>query len=98
MNGCNAMQAKMTEYLDGRLNGREMQRVAAHLERCQECASEWASLRQMQAALATLGPVEEPADLLLRIRVAVSHERARTSQSRFASWNLAWKNTVGPFL
>ena len=32
MNGCNAMQAKFTEYLDGRLSGREMQAVSAHLE------------------------------------------------------------------
>ena len=31
MNGCKAMQAKFTDYLDGCLNGREMQGVAAHL-------------------------------------------------------------------
>jgi anti-sigma factor RsiW len=98
MSGCNATQAKFTEYLDGRLTGREMQRVAAHLERCRECAEEWASLKQAQASLAVLGPVQEPEDLLLRIRVAVSQERARKRQSVFHGWNLAWKNTVGPFL
>jgi anti-sigma factor RsiW len=38
MNGCSAVQARFTEYLDGRLNGREMQRIAAHLEDCRECA------------------------------------------------------------
>jgi anti-sigma factor RsiW len=92
------MQAKFTEYLDGRLTGREMQRVAAHLDRCRECAGEWAALRQMQSSLAELGPVPEPEDLLLRIRVAVSQERARKNQSPFHAWNLAWKNTVGPFL
>jgi hypothetical protein len=48
--------------------------------------------------LAELGPVPEPEDLLLRIRVAVSQERARSRQSAFHSWNLVWKNTVGPFL
>ena len=32
MNGCSAMQARFSEYLDGRLNGREMQRIGAHLE------------------------------------------------------------------
>jgi hypothetical protein len=40
----------------------------------------------------------EPDDLLLRIRVAVSQERARSQRSVFDTWNLAWKNTVGPFL
>jgi len=98
MSGCNATQARFSEYLDGRLTGREMQRVAAHLERCRECAAEWALLKQAQASLAVLGPVQEPEDLLLRIRVAVSQERARKRQTFFHGWGLAWKNTVGPFL
>jgi hypothetical protein len=92
------MQAKFTEYLDGRLTGREMQRIAAHLECCRECTREWALLQQTQSALASLSPVKEPEDLVLRIRVAVSQERARRFQSPFHAWNLAWRNTVGPFL
>jgi hypothetical protein len=55
-------------------------------------------LRQTQESLAELGPVPEPEDLLLRIRVAVSQEQARRRQSPFHAWNLAWRNTVGPFL
>lgn len=98
MNGCDATRASFTEYLDGRLTGREMQRISAHLDRCRECSTEWAALRNMQSSLATLGPVKEPADLLLKIRVAVSHERARSRQRAFDGWNLIWKNTVGPFL
>jgi hypothetical protein len=98
MNGCNAVQARFTEYLDGRLNGREMQRLAAHLERCRTCGREWESLRQTVSLLAALGQVAEPADLLLRIRVAVSQERARSRKSVLEGWRLVWENTVGPFL
>jgi anti-sigma factor RsiW len=98
MNGCKAVQARFTEYLDGQLTGREMQYIGAHLEGCRGCAREWASLRQTQASLAALGPVPEPEDLLLRIRVAVSQERARSRRSPFQGWILAWRNTVGPFL
>jgi len=98
MNGCNQVQDGFTEYLDGRLSGREMQEIDAHLQKCDPCAREWDSLRDLQATLAGLGPVPEPADLPLRIRVAVSQERARSRRSIFASWDLAWKNTVGPFL
>jgi hypothetical protein len=75
-----------------------MQRIAAHLEGCRECAREWSSMRQLQCSLASLGPVAEPSDMLLRIRVAVSQERARSRRSPFHAWNLAWKNTLGPFL
>jgi len=98
MNGCSTTQAKFSEYLDGRLTGREMQRIAAHLDRCRECAGEWLALKQTQASLAALGPAPEPEDLLLRIRVAVSQERARRRKSTFESWGLAWHNTIGPFL
>jgi anti-sigma factor RsiW len=98
MSSCKAIQKDFNEYLDGRINGREMQRIAAHLEQCRECSREWVALRQTQAALAALGPVPEPPDMLLRIRVAVSQERARSRVSTFHDWNLAWRNTVGPFL
>lgn len=98
MSGCGEVQARFIEYLDGQLNGREMQCIAAHLDDCRPCSQEWVSLRTAQASLAALGSVPAPDDLLLRIRVAVSQERARIRRGPFHGWNLAWKNTVGPFL
>ncbi|HUX46251.1 MAG TPA: zf-HC2 domain-containing protein [Terracidiphilus sp.] len=98
MNGCNAIQTRFSEYLDSRLTGNEMQQMAAHVAACPECAREWRELQEMQSSLSALGPAAEPEDLLLRIRVAVSHERARQRRGLFEGWGLAWKNTVGPFL
>lgn len=95
---CKASQARFSEYLDGRLSGREMQRVAAHLEQCAVCGAEWSALKRTHSSLAALGPVPAPQDLQLRIRVALSHERARRRQSPFHAWKLAWQNTIGPFL
>jgi len=98
MSGCGIMRVRFSEYLDGRLTGAEMQRIAAHVEDCRGCAAEWYALRNTQASLAGLGRVPEPNDLLLRVRVAVSQERARRNQRPFQNWILAWQNTVGPFL
>lgn len=98
MNNCRTMRARFAEYLDGRMTGREMQRIAAHLDGCAECAAEWHILRRNQTALAALKPVREPEDLLLRIKIAVSHERARRRKGIFSGLELAWRNTVGPFL
>jgi anti-sigma factor RsiW len=75
-----------------------MQKIAAHLDDCRACAREWKQLCAAQKSLAELGPVPEPENLLLRIRVAVSQESARRRRSFFEGWSLAWKNTVGPFL
>jgi hypothetical protein len=98
MNDCGSIQLKFSEYLDGRLTGREMQNIAAHIDECQGCSVEWAGLKKTQTALTSLGPVPQPEDLLLRIRVAVSHERARSRKSLLQSCRLAWDNTVGPFV
>lgn len=95
---CSVAQGKFTDYLDGRLNGVEMQDISAHLDACQRCGREWDELRSMQGLLAGLGPAPEPEDLLLRIRVAVSQERARARHSVQETWSLLWRNTIGPFL
>ncbi len=98
MTNCSSVQAGFTDYLDGRLNGHEMQEIGAHLRNCSVCTAEWESLRNTQSSLASLGPAPEPRDLLLRIRVAVSQERARMGRSRLEAAALLWKNTVGPFV
>jgi hypothetical protein len=98
MNGCNRVQANLTEYLDGQLNGRQMQEISSHLGQCRDCDREWKSLQGVQSALAGLGPMPAPANLPLRIRVALSQERARSRRSPFAALTLVWKNSIGPFL
>ncbi len=99
---CSAARARFSEYLDGRLTGWEMQRISKHLDACQACASEFFAEEKLLRALATLGPVsgarQEPADMMLRIRVAIARERKRQNQDRVAAWKLAWQNTIGPFL
>ncbi len=98
MSTCNSIQAKFSEYLDGRLTGVEMQEIGAHLDTCRLCSSEWKGLKQTQMSLAALGPVPQPEDLLLRIRVTVSQERARSRKSLVQSLKLSWDNTIGPLL
>ncbi|HTJ29504.1 MAG TPA: zf-HC2 domain-containing protein [Acidobacteriaceae bacterium] len=99
---CASARNSMAEYLDGRLTGREMQRISKHLDRCTECSSIFDAERTMLHSLALLGPVtgqeREPDDMVLRIRVALSQERARRDRSRFEQWQMIWRNTVGPFL
>lgn len=98
MSICISMRAKFSEYLDGRLTGHEMQQIAAHVDNCRDCAVEFSGLKQTQMAVAALGPVPEPKDLVLRIRVAVSQESARRRRPILQAWKLAWENAIGPFV
>jgi hypothetical protein len=98
MNSCIWVNEHINDYLDGALTGLQMQKVAQHIERCSNCRSEFDSLRETQAVLAQLEPRPMPADLGLRLRVALSHELARAREPRMERVKLAWENTLAPLL
>ncbi len=92
---CAHARSSFSGYLDGAISGREMQSVAAHLEACPPCTAEFAAWRGMQRVLAETGPVKAPADLGLKLRLAISHETSRRQGFRD---NLAmrWENLIRP--
>lgn len=98
MTACEPIRAQFSDYLDGNLTGVAMQAIARHLETCLACAEDFRLWRSTQRSLANLGPIRPPADLSLRIRVALSQEHARTARNRLATWKVRWQNTVAPFL
>ncbi len=75
-----------------------MQEIAQHIESCEACARELAAMRSTQEALCTLGPAKAPADLALRLRLAISHEHARQNSRLLDRLSLAWDNAVRPML
>ncbi len=98
MSSCGTVRSRFSDYLDGNLTGIAMQSVAEHLRGCRACSEEFGQWRTMQQSLANLGPARPPADLALRIRVALSQELSKTPRNLFASWKVRWENSVAPFL
>jgi len=98
MKSCKSVRAQFSAYLDGAMSGVAMQQAAKHLDQCSECSSEFAAWRQMQQALGDLGPVKPPADLALKLRVALSQEHNRTARNSLERWRVRWENTFAPFL
>jgi hypothetical protein len=105
---CATIQDSFSDYLDGAVSGHRMQAISQHLfgesesgvpiAPCDACAREFAAWRLTQDALATLGPAKAPADLGLRLRLAISHENARRSVRLRDRISLAWNNAVRPML
>ena len=52
----------------------------------------------MQQTLAALGPSRVPPDLSLRLRLAISHEGARSWASRLERLTLSWQNALRPLV
>lgn len=95
---CLKIRSHFSAYLDGAVSGHLMQEIARHLGACGECNQEFASLQCVQQSLASLGPMKAPADLGLKLRLAISHEHAQRKSNWFDAVSLTWENAVRPML
>lgn len=95
---CRAARMQFSGYLDGAVSGRVMRLLAEHLSDCAECDREFEDMRTGQRMLRTLGTAKAPADLALRIRVAVSQEKSRNTAWGLARLQSKWDNAIAPFL
>lgn len=95
---CEQTQSRFSSYLDGRLTGREMQRVAGHMDHCSSCTTEFEEWRGMQAVLGELKNKRAPVDMGLRLRVAISQEAAKARRPRLEGWQLKWENSMRPLM
>lgn len=95
---CNEMRTLFPLYLDGAVTGQQMGEIAAHLQTCPGCARDFAEAQAVQATLATLRPVKAPADLGVRLRVAISHEQARSRSHWMDNFSVQWQNAFRPML
>lgn len=102
LTACPEIRERFSLYLDGAVNGHEMQAIAAHLETCTVCEQQFRSLQAVQQGLASLGAAKPPVDLGMRLRLAISHERSRTSTSLVErlreSFSLRWQNAFRPLV
>jgi len=101
---CEQIGARLSDYLDGAVSGQQMSEIVSHIdghesvEGCGACAGELKAWRATQDALTAVGPVKAPADLALRLRLAISHEKARRESRLMDRLSLAWDNGMRPAL
>ncbi len=93
---CSEVEEQFSAYLDGTLSGVVMTDVGEHLRHCTACTRGFAQWRGTLAALNALRPAKPPADLQLRLRVAISHEKARTVGTWLDRLRVRWNNTLAP--
>lgn len=80
---CADAKPLLSPYLDGAVTGTQMRALHSHLQTCAGCHQEYALLSHTQQLLAKVGPRKAPADLALKLRVAISHEVARSRRPYF---------------
>ncbi len=95
---CQDARPLFSPCLDGAATGSEMHELSAHLLHCAECQSQYQMLEKTRAAVSSLGRVQPPADLALRIRVAISQERSRNLNGLLQSYGVHFQNAFNAFM
>jgi hypothetical protein len=95
---CAQARAVLSPYLDGAVSGTEMRALQEHLEQCARCMQEYTLLRQTQQLLVSVGRPQMPADLDLKLRLAISREAAETRRPRFEGLRMRVENTLNAFM
>ena len=60
-------QDRLGDYLDGELTGAELEEIEQHLETCEECRTELASLRETLSMLSGLKKLDPAPDFLQQV-------------------------------
>jgi anti-sigma factor RsiW len=95
---CGQAKLLFSPYLDGAVSGTQMQSLSRHLEGCARCNQQYISLRQTQQLLGKVGRRKAPADLGLKLRVALSQEIARSKRPLLDSVRVRLANALNAIM
>src|SRR5262245_4736047 len=95
---CAQARPLLSPYLDGAVSGSEMRGLGVHLQECPACKQEFDRLRQVQQLLVRAGRRRAPADLALKLRVAISQEAARSRRPVWDGIVVRVENALNAFM
>jgi hypothetical protein len=95
---CTEINKLFSPYLDGQVSVKEMRALTRHVEKCAKCEREYAAIRRTQQLLTSLPAKKAPADLQLKLRVAISREVAQKRRPRFEGVIVRFQNALNAFM
>lgn len=95
---CPEAKGLFSPYLDGAMTGTEMLALQSHLAKCADCKRQYESLRMTQQLLTSVARPKTPADLGLKLRLAISREAAQARHGRFEGLMVRLENSLQAFM
>ncbi len=95
---CPEAKRLFSPYLDGAVTGTEMLALQDHLTGCPDCHRHYQALRKTQQLLASARRPKIPADLGLKLRLAISREAAVARRGRFEGLKTRLSNAFDAFM
>jgi len=95
---CSEAKRLFSPYLDGAVTGTQMHGLQEHLSDCKTCRQEYRLLRQTQQLLVSVVRPKVPADLSLKLRLAMSREAAQARRRPFEGLALRLESALRAFM
>jgi len=95
---CPDAKRLFSPYLDGAVTGAEMLALQDHLADCQNCQGEYQGLRRTQQLLMSVARPKAPADLGLKLRLAISKETESARRGRIEGLKVRLENALEAFM
>ncbi len=97
---CAEYKRLLSPYLDGQVSGAEMFELQNHMKGCGSCAREYAETQRTLQMIVALNKarVKAPADLPLRLRLAISRESKQARRRRFEGAMVRLRNSIDAFM
>jgi Putative zinc-finger len=95
---CPTAKRLFSPYLDGAVTGAEMLALQRHLSDCSTCNEQYQGLRRTQQLLLSMARPKAPADLGLKLRLAISRETEQARRGRFEGLMVRLENAFHAFM
>jgi len=95
---CPQARRWFSPYLDGAVTGTEMIALQNHLSRCGKCDGEYRALQRTQQLLMSVPKPRVPADLGLKLRLAVSREGDNVKRYQYEGLMVRLQNVMHAFM
>lgn len=95
---CRDAKLKLSSHMDGVLTAAERREMSTHLNGCAVCRAELSQLGATQRLVSGLGRKQAPADLALKLRVALSQAAAARRRSAWDGLLVRWQNAMNAFM
>jgi len=95
---CREAKQLLSPYLDGAVTGTQMLGLERHLAHCAGCRQSYESLCRTQRLLSTIRRPKVPADLGLKLRLAISREVAQAKRPPMQGLMVRLENALNAFM
>ena len=97
---CAEYKRLLSPYLDGQVSGAEMFQLQNHMKECASCAREYAEVQRTMQMIIALNKAKAraPADLPLKLRLAISKESKAARRRRFEGAMVRLRNSLDAFM